>query len=50
MLFIYAEMRCWLILNRYPYGHEELAICDDFDAVMILLMSYITSNLQAVIW
>lgn len=38
-----------MILNRYPYGHEELAVCDDFDSVMILPLSYIASNQQAVI-
>jgi hypothetical protein len=42
-------LKYWLILNRYPYGHEELAVCDDFDAVMILPLSYIASNEQAVI-
>lgn len=25
-----------LILNRYPYGHEELAICEDIDQVSMI--------------
>lgn len=28
--------KCLVTLSRYPYGHEELAVCDDFDAVTIL--------------
>lgn len=25
-----------LILNRYPYGHEELAVCEDIDQVCMV--------------
>ena len=27
-----------IIFDRYPYGHEELAACDDFDAVCTLVL------------
>lgn len=27
-----------LILNRYPYGHEELAICEDIDQVCMIFL------------